>query len=144
MRAVAVALALVLTACGSSAQEVARRSLAVTAHSIRAVDAQLAPRYSAAAEYARDQSATWQEYDQRMQPWDAAESAERGMAHALIAAEVAVDALDERPREFFDVMPCLVLAADELVLALEAVDLGVELLRDALVVIRPYAGRCER
>jgi hypothetical protein len=37
-----------------------------------------------------------------------------------------------------------VLAADELVLALEAVDLGVELLRDALLVIRPYAGRCEQ
>ena len=35
-------------------------------------------------------------------------------------------------------------AADELVLALEAVDLGVDLLRDALLVIRPYAGRCER
>jgi dolichol-phosphate mannosyltransferase len=28
--------------------------------------------------------------------------------------------------------------------ALEAIDLGVELLRDALLVIRPYAGRCER
>ena len=144
MRAVAVVLALVLTACGSSAQDVARRSLAVTARSLRAVDAQLAPRYSAAAEYARDQSATWQEYDQRMQPWNAAESAERGVAHALISAEVAVDAFDERPREFFDAMPCLVLAADELVLALEAVDLGVDLLRDALLVIRPYAGRCER
>ena len=144
MRAVVVAFALMLAACGPSAQHVARQSLAVTARSLRAVDAQLAPRYSAAAEYARDQSATWQEYDQRMQPWNAAESSERAMAHALIAAEVAVDALDERPREFFDIMPCLVLAADELVIALEAIDLGVELLRDALVVIRPYAGRCER
>lgn len=131
-----------LTGCISNQQR-AQVALTTTARALVAVDDTLAPHYETAAEQARISSSNWAEYDQAMVTWNRAEQAERATQHALLAAQSSLDAWEHgNETGWLSTAPCLVRTADELVIALEAVNLEVAPLREALVVLGAFVGVC--
>lgn len=140
--AVALACAVVCSACGLTAQQAARHTLAVTATAVHATDAVLAPRYEAEAARTREAVDSWAAYDAAMAPWNAAEEAERATVAALLSTEALVDAWGLAGESFLRAAPCLVSAVDELFVALEAVHIEVEPLRLAVGALSQYAGEC--
>ena len=128
-----VALALGLTLAGCHGFERgARTALDVSAHAIVAVDADLAPRYEAAAAEALAASATADEYAGRMERWNATERALRTARSSLLAAESGIDAADT-DGEIRSVVGCVGVALGRVLDALAEVDVSPPpKLRDAL------------
>ena len=141
MRAAALALALLASGC-VSAQQTARRSLAFAAVALRETDELLAPRYADASSEALASSQTRAEYDAAMQPWDAAESAERAALLALLSLESLADAWADAGRGFLAAVPCGLRTLSRLAEALAAVGVGLGPLSGALGALSSYAGTC--
>lgn len=141
--ALVLACAVVCSACGLTAQQRARHTLAITATAVHEVDAVLAPLYEAEAARVREAVDSWAAYDAAMQPWNAAEDAERASVAALLSAEALVDAWGLAGEGFLRAAPCLVSAVDRLFVALEAVHLDVEPLRLAVGALSTFAGECD-
>lgn len=141
MRAAALLLALLATGC-VSAQRTARHSLAVVAVALRETDEALAPRYAEASSEALGSSQTRTEYDAAMQPWDAAESAERAALLSLLSLESLADAWTESGRGFLAAAPCALQALSRLAEALAVVGVGLGPLSGALGALSSYAGTC--
>jgi len=119
-----VALALGLTLAGCHGFERgARTALDVSAHAIVAVDADLAPRYEAAAEVALAAAADRAEYEARMARWNAAEVALRTARSSLLAAESGIDAADTGG-EVRSVVGCVGVALGRVLDALAEVDIS--------------------
>jgi hypothetical protein len=141
MRAVALLLALFASGC-VSAQQTARHSLAVAAVALRETDEALAPRYAAASSEALGSSQTRAEYDAAMQPWDAAESAERAALLALLSLESLADAWTDAGRGFLAATPCALQTLSRLAEALAVVGVSFGPLSGALGAMSSYAGTC--
>lgn len=141
MKPAALLLALLATGC-ISAQQTARHSLAVVAVALRETDEALAPRYAEASSEALGSSQTRAEYDAAMQPWDAAESAERAALLALLSLESLADAWTESGRSFLSSAPCALQTLSRLAEALAVVGVGLGPLSGALGALSSYAGTC--
>jgi hypothetical protein len=134
---------LALTGCGGPPRE-ARVALVATAQALRATDEEVAPRYTTAADAARAHSDGWAAYDAAMSDWNAVEAALRVAHNALLTTQAGLDAWEAGDeRGWLASVPCLVEALDRLRLGLEAVDVRLEALTQAVAVAGAFAGRCE-
>lgn len=93
LHALLVALLFVL-GCGGVPKG-ARETLAVSARALLVIDGATATRYTDAADRALRQASSLQDYQDRMGPWNGAETAIRGAKEALLLAENALDAWDQ-------------------------------------------------
>ena len=135
--------AMLLTGCVTQAQQ-AQLTLTTTARALVAVDDALAPRYEAAAVAARESSSSWTEYDTAMVEWNHAEDATRFTHHSLLAAQSGLTAWEQGSKqEWLRAAPCLVRAADQLLLALGSLNISIEILREAITMLGQYVGTCE-
>lgn len=139
----AAATLLVTPGCGGPSRE-ARVALTTTAHALRTVDQEVAPRYTTAADEAREHATDWASYDAAMHDWDEVERALRVAHTALLATQAGLDAWqagDERG--WLSTVPCLVEAIDRLRVGLEALGVHLMPVTQAVALIGSFAGRCE-
>lgn len=111
--------AMLMTGC--SIERPARTALDVAAHAVVAVDVEVAPRYEAAADEAREAATDRADYEARMARWNAAETALRTARASLIAAESGIDAADT-DGEVRSVVGCVGVALGRVLDALAEVD----------------------
>lgn len=132
-----------LVGCGGPTQQ-AQAALSTVAEVLIAVDREVAPRYTAAADEAREHAGGWAEYDAAMHDWNGVEAALR-LAHAtILTTQAGLDgwrAGDQRG--WLAAVPCLVVALDQLAAGLEVVGVHIEAMNQALALARAFAGRCE-
>lgn len=129
--------------CGGPTRE-AQVALTTTALALRAVDHEVAPRYTTAADEAREHASSWSEFDAAMRPWTEVERALRVAHTALLATQAGLDAWrngDERG--WLATVPCLVEAIDRLRVGLEALGVHLMPVTQAVALIGSFAGRCE-
>lgn len=143
MRSLMVGLFVLAVGCGGPTRE-AQVALTTTAEALRITDSVVAPRYSAAADEAREHSTGWSEYDAAMHDWNAVEVALRIAHTALLTTQAGLDAWragDERG--WLSSVPCLVVAIDTLVGGLAAVHVEVPAMTQTLAFVRAFTGRCD-
>lgn len=129
--------------CGGPTRE-AQLALTITSHALVAADHEIAPRYEAAADEAREHSTNWTEYDQAMQPWDAAEMSLRITHSALLSAQAGLDAWrDGSQSSWLATVPCLYVALDELRRAFANANISIPLVNEAFNIVQQFAGTCE-
>lgn len=108
------------------------------------VDQEVSTHYTAAADEAREHTASWAEYDAMLQPWNDAELGLRTAYAALVTAQFGLDAWRAGDAHGWQAAaPCLVEAVDRLRRLLEAAGLWLEPLTQALVLLSGFSGRCE-
>lgn len=129
--------------CGGPTRE-AQLALTITAHALVAADHEIAPRYEAAADEAREHTATWTEYDDAMSAWNAVEMSLRITHSALLAAQAGLDAWrDGNNGPWLASVPCLYVALDELRHAFEQANLSIPLVNEAFSLAGQFAGTCQ-
>jgi len=129
--------------CGGPPRE-ARVALVATAHALRVADREVAPRYTVAADEAREHAADWAAYDAAMRPWNETERALRVAHTALLATQAGLDAWEAGDqRGWLATVPCLVESLDQFRRALEAVGVHLTLVTEAVALAGSFAGRCE-
>lgn len=146
MRRALPVLGLLLVACGGAPQA-ARQANAAIALAVAELDAQAAVAYTRAAELARAESDTWEEYDLAMRPHNDLELALRISASGVFAVDASFDTWDATSgQSYISAGGCLVVALRELLAAAEALGLQVPPeLRPAIVQVGALAGGvCER
>lgn len=141
--AVFALITLLALGCGGPTHT-AQTSLAATAHALVAVDRELAPRYTTAADEAREHATDWASYDAAMHDWDEVERALRVAHTALLATQAGLDAWEAGDeRGWLATVPCLVDALDRLRVGLEALGVHLEPVTQAVALAGAFAGRCE-
>lgn len=137
------AFAALVIGCGGPTRQ-AQVAISASAHALRTVDHELAPRYTAASVEAREHSTDWAGYDAAMRPWDDVERALRVAHTALLATQAGLDAWrtgDERG--WITSVPCLVEAIDRLRVGLEVLGVHLSPVTEAVALVGSFAGRCE-
>lgn len=143
LAALAAATLLAVPGCGGPPRE-ARVALIATAHALRVADHEVAPRYTTAADEAREHAQDWAAYDAAMRPWNETERALRVAHTALLATQAGLDAWEAGDdRGWLATVPCLVDALDRLRLGLEALGIHLGPVTEAVALAGAFAGRCE-
>lgn len=140
---VVLPLAASSSACGATQIERARTVLSVSGRRVVAAEAVFEPRFEAAGERARAESATWEEYAAAMEPWFRGATSIRLTAAALRLAESQVDAIEAgQAGDVMGVVACVTTSLVQLLDALAAVvDVPDELVL-AIHGVSAFAGEC--
>jgi uncharacterized MAPEG superfamily protein len=132
---IVAAVAALLIGCGPSP---AQRVVRYGGHALRALDEQVAPRYTAAHEKALDA------YQREMEPWNALQQTMQTTYDAFVAADLALEAGGE-DADALRRAACLLAALDTVAVRLVALDVPVPAaLSEALRFGESFTGTCER
>jgi hypothetical protein len=132
------AVAALLIGCGPSpAQQVVRYG----GHALRALDAEAAPRYTAAHQTALREEQTLEAYSARMEPWQTLQQSMQTAYDAFVAADQAIEGLGEEVG--LRMAACLLSSLGVVAESLRALDLPVPpALTQALQAGESFAGSC--
>jgi uncharacterized MAPEG superfamily protein len=138
---IVAAVAALLIGCGPSP---AQRVVRYGGHALRALDEQVAPRYTEAHEKALVDAATLDAYQREMEPWNALQQTMQTTYDAFVAADLALEAGGE-DADALRRAACLLAALDTVAVRLVALDVPVPAaLSEALRFGESFTGTCER